>query len=63
VFEVHRFVADGDLVVAIGEFTGRAKQTGLEWSTPFVHLLTIADGRLQRWQAFFDTNAAVAAHT
>jgi len=61
-FEVRRFVADGDLVVAIGEFTGRAKPSGREWSTPFVHLLTIADGRLHHWQAFFDIAAATAAH-
>lgn len=62
-FDVGRFVADDDLVVAIGTFTGRSKATGREWSTPFIHLLTIADGRLHRWQAFFDTAAAVAAHT
>lgn len=62
VFEVRRFVADGELVVAIGTFSGRAKPTGREWSTPFVHVLTIVDGRLHRWEAFFDTAAAVAAH-
>ena len=61
-FEVHRFLADGDQVVAIGDFGGRAKATGREWSTPFVHLMTIRDGRLYRWQAFFDTAVAVAAH-
>ena len=61
-FEVRRFLADGDLVVAIGDFGGRAKATGREWSTPFVHLMTIRDGRLHRWQAFFDTAVAVAAH-
>lgn len=61
-FEVHRFVPEGNLVVAIGDFTGRAKETGREWSTPFVHLLTIAEGRLRHWRAFFDTAAAAAAH-
>ncbi|MDQ2673541.1 MAG: nuclear transport factor 2 family protein [Chloroflexota bacterium] len=61
-FSVARFVADGEVVVAIGTFTARAKGTGREWTTPFVHLLTIRDERLHRWQAFFDTAAAVTAH-
>lgn len=61
-FDVRRFVVDGDLVVAIGDFAGRTKSTGREWSTPFVHLLTIADGRLHRWTAHFDTAVAAAAH-
>ncbi len=62
-FEIRQYLADSDLVVAIGHFTGRAKQTNREWSTPFVHVLTIADGHLRRWQAFFDTAAAAEAHS
>ena len=60
-FEVEQMVADGDGVVVIGHFAGRAKPDGGEWSTRFVHLLTITDGQLRRWEAFFDTAAAVAA--
>ena len=60
-FEVRRMVADGDTVIALGHFVGRAKPGGGEWSTDFVHHLTIVDGRLRRWEAFFDTAAAVAA--
>jgi uncharacterized protein len=61
-FDVTRFVADDELVIAIGQFGARAKETDREWSTPFVHLLTIRDGRLHRWESHFDTAAAVAAH-
>lgn len=61
-FEVDQMVVDGETVIAIGRFGGRAKPAGAEWSTPFVHLLTIRDGRLRRWEAFFDTAAAVEAH-
>jgi uncharacterized protein len=61
-FDVGRLVADGELVVAIGTFTGRAKPRGSEWTTAFVHLLTIRDGRLYRWEAIFDTATAIAAH-
>ena len=60
-FEVRRMVAEGDTVIAIGHFVGRAKPGGGQWSTDFVHQLTITDGRLQRWQAFFDTAAAISA--
>ena len=60
-FEVRRMVADGDTVIVLGDFTGRAKPGGREWSTQFVHHLTITGGLLHRWQAFFDTAAAVDA--
>jgi hypothetical protein len=60
-FEVRRMVAEGDTVIAIGHFVGRSKPDGHQWSTDFVHMLTITDGRLRRWEAFFDTAAAVSA--
>jgi hypothetical protein len=60
-FEVRRMIAEGDTVIAIGHFVGRAKPDGGQWSTDFVHQLTITDGRLQRWEAFFDTAAAISA--
>lgn len=59
---IDRFVTADDTVVALGRFRGRARSTGREWATPFVHVLTIRDGRLERWEAFFDTALAVAAH-
>ena len=62
-FEVRRMVAEGDTIVAIGHFAGRAKPDGGEWSTDFVHHLTITDGRVRRWEAYFDTAAAVAARS
>lgn len=61
-FEPAEFIQDGDRVVVLGRFEGRARDTGRTWSTAFVHLLTFADGLLTRWQAFFDTAAAIDAH-
>jgi ketosteroid isomerase-like protein len=60
-FAVGQMLADADVVLALGDFRGRAKASGREWSTRFVHALAITDGRLRRWEAFFDTAAAVAA--
>jgi ketosteroid isomerase-like protein len=62
VFEPMQMVADGDTVVVIGTFTGRARPDGREWSTRFAHCLTIRHGLVQRWEAFFDTRAAAEAH-
>jgi ketosteroid isomerase-like protein len=61
-FDVNQLIAEGDAVVAIGTFRGRAKPDGGEWATSFVHYLTITDGHLDRWEAFFDTAAALRAH-
>lgn len=59
--DIHRMLADGTMVVVIGEYTGRARPNGGAWSTPFAHVLAFADGLLQRWEAFFDTAAALDA--
>jgi len=61
-FDVERLIDDGDTVMALGVFRGRAKPEGREWTTSFVHRLTIVGGRLQRWEAYFDTAAALVAH-
>ena len=61
-FEVREMIGQGETVVAIGQFKGRAKPSGGEWSTDFVHVLTFSDGLLETWQAFYDTAAAINAH-
>ena len=60
-FKVRWMAEDGDSVFVLGEFGGRAKPDGREWSTAFVHHLTVTDGLLRQWEAFFDTAAAVDA--
>jgi ketosteroid isomerase-like protein len=60
-FAVSRMIADGDTVIAMGNFAGRARPSGREWSTRFVHQLTFSGELLRRWEAFFDTAAALAA--
>ena len=60
-FDVHQILAEGDTVFVLGEFSGRARPDGREWSTRFMHHLIITDGLLRRWEAFFDTAAAVDA--
>ena len=56
------FVARDDRVIVLGMFRGRAKTSTHEWETQFVHAITLHDGLWRRFEAFFDTAAAVDAH-
>jgi uncharacterized protein len=56
------YVAAGDRVVVLGFARMRTVATGREWATRFVHAVRIHDGRIQRFEAYFDTAACVEAH-
>lgn len=63
VFEPIDMIEGGQTVAVLGRFEGLAKPGAATWSTRFVHALTFDDaGLLARWEAFFDTSAAVEAH-
>jgi uncharacterized protein len=49
--EVEETRTTGDLVVAFVQFHAKARE-GLELDTPFVHLFTVRDGKLTRFQSF-----------
>jgi ketosteroid isomerase-like protein len=49
-------------VVVLGTFRGRAAPTGQEWTSDFVHVYTIRDGKTWRFDSYFDTAAFLAAH-
>jgi uncharacterized protein len=55
-------VAQGEKVVVLGTFRGRAVPTGREWTTDFVHVFTIRDGTTRRFASHFDTAAQLGAH-
>ena len=60
-FEPSRFLADGDTVAVIGRTTVVARSTGRTYDTDFVHVVTVDDGRIVRFQEFFDTWEAAEA--
>lgn len=60
-FRPEEYIVEGDRVVALGYFQGRAKPQGRIWDTRFVHVVTFRDGNIQRFEAYFDTAAAVEA--
>jgi len=59
--EPMRFLAEDDMVAVIGHTRVTATPTGNTYETDFVHLVTIADGRITRFQEFFDTYVAAEA--
>lgn len=58
-----QFVADGDTVVALGEYGGTYKTTGKSFSAPFAHVWTLRDGKVVRFQQYTDTALVQAALT
>ncbi len=59
--EPQRFLAQGDLVAVIGRTTVTARPTGRTYETDFVHLVDVRDGKVVRFQEFFDTYVAAEA--
>jgi ketosteroid isomerase-like protein len=60
-FEPRQFVAQGDIVVALGYYSGTAKPTGRTFSSDWVMVFTLKDGRVTQFQEFADSAALVKA--
>ncbi|MFO1424759.1 MAG: nuclear transport factor 2 family protein [Candidatus Competibacteraceae bacterium] len=62
-FEPREYIAQGDYVVAMGRWTGRAKATGREYASDWAMAWTIKDGRVTAFRSYEDTEAMAAAFT
>lgn len=60
-FEPREFVAQGDTVVAIGQYRGKSKETGRPFTSDWVMVFTITDGKITRFREFTDSAALVRA--
>ena len=49
------FIADGDTVVALGEYSGTYKATGKWFSAPFAHVWKLRNGRVATFRQHTDT--------
>ncbi len=58
VLEPRQFLAGGESVAVVGYERCRAKSTGKVYESDFVYLVTIRDGKIARFQEFFDTYSA-----
>jgi ketosteroid isomerase-like protein len=59
--EPRQFLANENSVAVVGHTTCRAKTTGKIYDTDFVHLMTLRDGKVIKFQEFFDTFSAAEA--
>ncbi|HEX4949148.1 MAG TPA: nuclear transport factor 2 family protein [Blastocatellia bacterium] len=62
-FEPRDFIAQGDQVVVRGQYAGRVKATGREYSTYFIHIFTLRDGKVTGFDEYTDTAAIEKAFT
>lgn len=61
-FEPQEFIAEGEKVVALGQYLWRVKSTGREYGGQWAHVFTIRDGKITGFQEYMDTAAAATAH-
>jgi ketosteroid isomerase-like protein len=61
-FEPRELVAEGDKVVAFGHYAWRVKSTGREYESDFVHVFSVREGKVARFQEFMDTAVVGAAY-
>ncbi|HVF47989.1 MAG TPA: nuclear transport factor 2 family protein [Pyrinomonadaceae bacterium] len=50
-----QFVEEGNVVVALGTYSGRYLATDKSISVPFAHAWTLRDGKITRFQQYTDT--------
>ena len=60
-FKADQFVDSGDQVVAVGYTRGVARATGKEFEVPAVHVWTLKNGKVLRFDAYIDNPRMIAA--
>lgn len=60
-FEPKEFIAEGDKVAVIGEATWLARHTGRSYDSPWVHVFTLREGKVARFESYHDTAAGERA--
>lgn len=61
-FEPREFVAEGDKVVAIGYYSGKAKPTGRSYETEWTMVFTFRNGKVTRFREYSDSATLAAAY-
>ena len=61
VFEPTEFIATDDRVVVLGRSTATVRETGRTYSTDWVHVFRLADGKVTEFNEYFDNAAATRA--
>lgn len=61
-FDVDGMIAQGDRVVAFGQYTWQVKATGRRYAAHWAHIWTVTEGKITRFQEYTDSAAAAAAY-
>jgi ketosteroid isomerase-like protein len=61
-FEPREFVADGERVVALGNYEWRVRSTGKPFKSDFTHVFRVRDGKITGFHEFMDTHAVAEAY-
>ena len=60
-FHPRNMIAEDDKVVVSGDSTWMAKHTSRSYDSSWVHVFTIRDGKIARFEAYYDTAVAAKA--
>jgi ketosteroid isomerase-like protein len=61
-FEPQEYIAQGDKVVALIKYRGEVRATRKQVEADLVHVFTFANGKVKRFQEYYDTAATVDAY-
>jgi ketosteroid isomerase-like protein len=61
-FEPREFVAQGNKVIALGDYSWRVKKNGREYGSDFAHVFTVRDGKIVAFHEYMDTASAADAY-
>jgi len=60
-FEPQEVIAEGDKVMVMGQAKWTVRANGNHYEYPWAHAFTIRDGKISRFQQYYDTAATEAA--
>ena len=61
-FEPQEFVAQGDKVIALGNYRWQVKSTGKTFGSDWAHVFTLQNGKIVKFHEYWDTHAGVTAY-
>jgi uncharacterized protein len=61
-FEPKEFVAQGDKVVALGSYSARLKPSGQNYSSDWVMVFTVRNGKVTQFREFSDSAQLIRAY-
>jgi ketosteroid isomerase-like protein len=59
--QVERMIDAGDKIAVVGRTVGKARKTQLEFGIPIVHIWTVREGQVIRFEPYIDNATMLAA--